>query len=116
MYQVDIEPSQSPFSNPLILVAKKDGSTRPVLDLRELKKKLLPYSSISLPRIDDSLNAIAYSGHKRLNYLTSLDLISAHYQIRLPICRLSSVKISENSLISAHNSRFFKNSVVHHVT
>ena len=72
-----IKPFRSPWVSPIVLVAKKDGSTRFCVDYRKLnavtKKDVYP-----LPRIDDTLDLLAAN-----KLFSTLDLASGYWQIRM---------------------------------
>ena len=72
-----IEESKSSFNSPLIVVKKKSGDLRPVIDFRELNKMVIT-EHYPLPRIDDMLSNLG--GAK---IFSSLDLRSAFHQIEL---------------------------------
>jgi hypothetical protein len=72
-----IEESTNPFSAPVLLVEKKDGSLRMVVDYPRLNIATIR-NSAPLPQIDDTLDALA--GAK---YFTSLDLHSGYHQLRI---------------------------------
>ncbi|KAH0818604.1 hypothetical protein GEV33_004187 [Tenebrio molitor] len=70
-----VEPSESPFASPILLVKKKTGDVRLCVDYRALNKKT-EKQHYPLPRIDDQLDRL----HGQL-YYTSLDLSSGYYQV-----------------------------------
>ena len=72
-----IEPSNSPWSSALVLVHKKDGSLRPVVDYR-LLNSVTKRDSYPLPRIDNTLDALV--GAKLFQVL---DLKSGYFQVKM---------------------------------
>ena len=72
-----IEPSNSPWASPVVLVRKKDGSLRYCIDYRKLNA-VTRKDSYPLPRIDDSLDTL-----KKAKYFSTLDLASGYWQIEL---------------------------------
>lgn len=72
-----IEPSSSEWSNPIVLVPKKDGSLRFCLDFRKLNSvsKFDPYP---MPRVDELVESLG-----RARYLTTLDLCKGYWQVPL---------------------------------
>ena len=72
-----IEPSSSPWSLPIVLVNKKDGSTRFCVDYRK-GNEVAHKDSYPLPRIDDTIEALAGS-----KWFSTLDLKSGYWQVLL---------------------------------
>ena len=72
-----VRPSKSPYNSPLLLVPKKDGKWRMVIDYRQLNKQTVP-ERFPMPVINDVL---AQLGGAKV--FTSLDLVSGYWQIPL---------------------------------
>ena len=72
-----IEKTVSPWSSPVLLIAKKDGSTRFVQDYRKLNKATY-IPSQPLPRIDDCLESLRGS-----KFFSTFDLLSGYWQCAL---------------------------------
>lgn len=72
-----IAPSRSPWSNPVVMAAKKDGSLRFCLDARKLNDVTVK-DSYPIPYISSILDNL-----KGAKYLTALDLSSSFWQINL---------------------------------
>ena len=72
-----IEPSDSPWSSPVMLVTKKDGGTRFCVDYRRLNDATVK-DAYPLPSFDDTLNMLAYK-----RWFSTLDLASGNWQVSL---------------------------------
>ena len=70
-----IEPSNSPWSSPTVLVTKKDGSIRFCVDYRVLNSVTVK-DAYPLPRVDECLDALANS-----KFYSSMDLNSGFWQV-----------------------------------
>ena len=72
-----IQPSVSPWSSPVVMVKKKDGTQRFCVDYRALNS-VTRGDTFPLPRIDDLLDQLGNS-----RFFSTLDLASGYWQIRL---------------------------------
>ena len=72
-----IRPSNSPYSAPIIMVSKKDGGSRMVVDYRKFNAQTRK-DRYPLPRIDETIDSL--HGAK---IFSTLDLFSGFYQIEL---------------------------------
>ncbi|GBM88649.1 Retrovirus-related Pol polyprotein from transposon 297 [Araneus ventricosus] len=72
-----IEESSGPWASPIVLVKKKDGSTRFCVDYRKLNEITIK-DSYPLSRIDDTLDALNGS-----QWFSTLDLKSGYWQVEI---------------------------------
>lgn len=72
-----VEPSNSPWASPIILIKKPDGRYRFVVDYRQLNK-VTTKDAYPLPFVNATLDKL-----RDARYLTTLDIKSAYWQIPL---------------------------------
>uniref|UniRef100_A0A3P9LR23 Gypsy retrotransposon integrase-like protein 1 n=1 Tax=Oryzias latipes TaxID=8090 RepID=A0A3P9LR23_ORYLA len=72
-----IEPSNSEWCSPVVIVTKKDGSLRICIDFRKLNS-VSEFDAYPMPRIDDLLEKIGSAA-----YITTLDMCKGYWQVPL---------------------------------
>ena len=72
-----IQPFNSPWATPIVMVRKKDGSHRFCVDYWQLNA-VTKLDTYPLPRVDDLLDQLGES-----RFFTTLDLASGYWQIRV---------------------------------
>ena len=78
MINLDIvEPSESPYCSPVLIVKKKDNTNRFCIDFRTLNK-ITVFDAEPMPNMEEIFTKIA--GHK---YISKLDLTKGYWQIPL---------------------------------
>ena len=70
-----IVPSKSPYSSPIVMVLKKDGTNRMCIDYRKLNE-ITTKDAYLLPRIGQTIDALQGAG-----YFSSFDLPSGYWQV-----------------------------------
>ncbi|KAI3366502.1 hypothetical protein L3Q82_000474 [Scortum barcoo] len=72
-----IEPSTSEWSNPIVLVIKKDGNIRFCIDFRKVNAQS-EFDAYPLPRLDDLIERVGQA-----QFITTLDLCKGYWQVPL---------------------------------
>lgn len=72
-----VSESHSPWSSPVLMVRKKDGTYRMCIDFRMVNSLTEP-DAFPLPRIDDSLDALGGN-----TFYSSLDLVQGYHQLEM---------------------------------
>ncbi|KAL0199491.1 hypothetical protein M9458_008031, partial [Cirrhinus mrigala] len=72
-----IEPSRSPWSSPVVMVPKPDGTLRFCNDFRRLNE-VSEFDGYPMPRVDELLDRLG-----RARFITTLDLTKGYWQVPL---------------------------------
>lgn len=70
-----IEPADSPYTAPIVLIKKKDQSLRFCVDYRDLNKETV-FDPVPMPRMDEVLNKVS-----KAKYISKLDLFQDYWQV-----------------------------------
>ena len=85
-----IEPSKSPWSSPVVLVRKKDGSLRFCVDYHRLNAVTCK-DAHPLPRVDDCLDALSGS-----QVFSTLDCASGYWQVEMKRYKQAKIRKRRN--------------------
>ena len=72
-----ISPSKSPWASPIVLVTKRDDSTRFCVDYRKVNA-LTRKDAYPIPRVDDALDTLSGS-----TWFSTIDLRSGYWQVEM---------------------------------
>lgn len=70
-----VEPSQSEWSSPVVLVPKPDGTSRLCIDYRKVNQ-IIKTDAFPIPRIEDCTDCMG-----KVEYVTKLDLLKGYWQV-----------------------------------
>ena len=101
MINLDIvEPSESPYCSPVLIVKKKDNTNRFCIDFRTLNK-ITVFDAEPMPNMEEIFTKIA--GHK---YISKLDLTKGYWQIPLTKKILSNTQLFKHHY-DCYNLKFY---------
>ena len=72
-----ITPSSSEWATPIVLVSKKDGSTRFYVDYRGLNR-VAPFDAYAILQVDDIIDKLG-----KVKYTSTIDLTRGYWQVPL---------------------------------
>jgi len=72
-----ISPSKSPWASPIVLVTKKDGSTRFCVDYRKINA-VTRKDAYPIPRVDDTIDTLSGS-----IWFSTIDFKSGYWQVEM---------------------------------
>jgi hypothetical protein len=74
-----VEPSDSPYAAPIVLIKKKDQSLRVCVDYRGLNKEIV-FDPVPMPRMYEVINTVY-----KVKYISKLDLTKGYWQVPLDL-------------------------------